>query len=183
MLLHYMCFWWFVVTIVCVLEFVFVFMWISFSSCQSSFRPYEWIDYIRHISPGYPGGSSARNHLCGHKSFAAPLSGRRSSPTGSERVDVGVKAIPLNCLLACLVSARRTNHFIGYWASPNLVQAFFHLHWVHHNSRCSIPYTFRHFLFSPRPRRPHNGRSIGSPFDCCGDIKALDITLIFWLVS
>jgi len=30
------------------------------------------------------------------------------------------------------------------------VHAFFHLHWVHHSSRCSIPYTLRHFLVSPR---------------------------------
>lgn len=31
------------------------------------------------------------------------------------------------------------------WA-PNLAQAFFHLHCVHHRSRCSNPYTLRHFL-------------------------------------
>jgi len=30
------------------------------------------------------------------------------------------------------------------------VHAFFHLHWVHHSSRCSIPYTLRHFFVSPR---------------------------------
>ena len=35
----------------------------------------------------------------------------------------------------------------------SLVQAFFHLHCVHHRSRCSMPYTFRHFLASPRGRR------------------------------
>ena len=35
----------------------------------------------------------------------------------------------------------------------SLVQAFFHLHCVHHSSRCSMPYTFRHFLASPRGRR------------------------------
>ena len=29
---------------------------------------------------------------------------------------------------------------------PNRAQAFFHLHWVHQRSRCSNPYTFRHFL-------------------------------------
>ena len=29
---------------------------------------------------------------------------------------------------------------------PNLAQAFFHLHCVHQRSRCSNPYTFRHFL-------------------------------------
>ena len=28
---------------------------------------------------------------------------------------------------------------LPYWPSPNRVHAFFHLHWVHHNSRCSIP--------------------------------------------
>lgn len=37
--------------------------------------------------------------------------------------------------------------------SPKRLQAFFHLHCVHHISRRSIPYTFRHFLFSPRVRR------------------------------
>ena len=31
------------------------------------------------------------------------------------------------------------------WA-PNLAHAFFHLHCVHHRSRCSNPYTLRHFL-------------------------------------
>ena len=31
------------------------------------------------------------------------------------------------------------------WA-PNLAHAFFHLHCVHHMSRCSNPYTLRHFL-------------------------------------
>ena len=34
-----------------------------------------------------------------------------------------------------------------------LVQAFFHLHCVHQRSRCSMPYTFRHFFASPRGRR------------------------------
>ena len=38
-------------------------------------------------------------------------------------------------------------------ASPNLVQAFFHLHCVHQSSLCSMPYTFLHFLASPRGRR------------------------------
>lgn len=37
--------------------------------------------------------------------------------------------------------------------SPNRLQAFFHLHWVHHCSLWSMPYTLRHFLFSPRVRR------------------------------
>lgn len=41
--------------------------------------------------------------------------------------------------------------------SPNRVQAFFHLHWVHHCSRWSMPYTLRHFLFSPRWRRGDTG--------------------------
>lgn len=34
--------------------------------------------------------------------------------------------------------------------STNLEQAFFHLHWVHHWSLFSIPYTFRHFRTSLR---------------------------------
>lgn len=45
---------------------------------------------------------------------------------------------------------------VCHWAvpqSPNLLHAFFHLHCVHHWSRCSIPYTFRHFFVSPRTRR------------------------------
>lgn len=37
--------------------------------------------------------------------------------------------------------------------SPKRLQAFFHLHWVHHCSLWSMPYTLRHFLFSPRVRR------------------------------
>jgi hypothetical protein len=37
-------------------------------------------------------------------------------------------------------------------ASPNLVQAFFHLHCVHQRSLCSIPYTLRHFFASPLGR-------------------------------
>lgn len=36
--------------------------------------------------------------------------------------------------------------------SVNLVQAFFHLHWVHHESLLSIPYTLRHFRLSPLTR-------------------------------
>lgn len=27
----------------------------------------------------------------------------------------------------------------AHWPSPNLVQAFFHLHCVHQSSRCSMP--------------------------------------------
>lgn len=37
--------------------------------------------------------------------------------------------------------------------SPKRLHAFFHLHWVHHCSLWSMPYTLRHFLFSPRVRR------------------------------
>ena len=35
---------------------------------------------------------------------------------------------------------------------PKRAHAFFHLHWVHQRSRCSSPYTLRHFLPS-RTRR------------------------------
>lgn len=40
-----------------------------------------------------------------------------------------------------------------FFQSPKRLQAFFHLHWVHHKSFFSIPYCLRHFLFSPRGRR------------------------------
>lgn len=51
---------------------------------------------------------------------------------------------------------------LGRLQSPNRLQAFFHLHWVHHCSRRSMPYTLRHFLFSPRVRR---FGELGVPFD------------------
>ena len=50
--------------------------------------------------------------------------------------------------------------------SPNLVQAFFHLHCVHHWSRCSIPYTLRHFLASPLGLR--TGDFVGDPLNGFG---------------
>lgn len=49
-----------------------------------------------------------------------------------------------------------SDHLAGN-QSPNRVQAFFHLHWVHHWSRWSMPYTLRHFLFSPRWRLGDTG--------------------------
>lgn len=65
--------------------YVFVLMWIMFPSCQSSFRPYEWIVH-RHIArAGIPSG--------GHKSCAAD---EWAIPRAC---DVGEKAIPL---LVCL---------------------------------------------------------------------------------
>lgn len=45
------------------------------------------------------------------------------------------------------------SEFFIDFQSPKRLQAFFHLHCVHQASRFSIPYTFRHFLFSPRVRR------------------------------
>lgn len=45
----------------------------------------------------------------------------------------------------------------------NLVHAFFHLHCVHHLSRCSIPYTLRHFFVSPRTFRIGLLGNLGPP--------------------
>lgn len=47
--------------------------------------------------------------------------------------------------------------FAKVFQSLKRVQAFFHLHCVHHCSRWSMPYTFRHFLFSPRILRGETG--------------------------
>lgn len=41
----------------------------------------------------------------------------------------------------------------GRFQSPKRLHAFFHLHCVHQSSFFSMPYCFRHFLFSPRGRR------------------------------
>uniref|UniRef100_A0A182QWT8 Uncharacterized protein n=1 Tax=Anopheles farauti TaxID=69004 RepID=A0A182QWT8_9DIPT len=59
----------------------------------------------------------------------------------------------------------------GLDQSPNRLQAFFHLHWVHHWSLWSMPYTLRHFLFSPRVLR------FGETGERCWPLPALPTLL------
>lgn len=83
--------------------------------------------------------------MCVHKAFGGPFPESGGAAGGARR--------HLECKMCKKEGAAGLRQSRKRW------HAFFQRHAVHHISRCSMPYTLRHFLASPRGRLRAQGTS------------------------